>query len=307
MASMILLKPGKTFDQAIALADELALGGLDLSNTENCIPHIGSASFNQLMLPAVLAYERWTHTTATQLGAVFQEGAVITRLRAEKYWLIIGSQTASAQTASMMYAEFSELRNYYMQVANELRLTKERYTTASRHVLDTNDLLHYYRLDTIPWARLYTGRPRLAISHIVLDEIDSKSYSAGPTIQKRARGVYRLLEGLLDQSEATGHAILPDGTIVEFLAEEGSAPRRPNNDDEIVALAAALQQAIHPGVVTVISRDIGMRARALARSLKVGKIPDKYLIQTEGLSGADLDAALASITPDSSSPEDTSG
>ena len=131
----------------------------------------------------------------------------------------------------------------------------------------------------------------------MIDEIDSKSYEAGPSIQRRARGVYRMIERLLEQADQNGRAVLKDGTIFEILADNPDEPRLPNNDDEIVARAVALQQAVYPGQVTIVTRDIGMRTRALAQELKVGKIPDKYLIREEKLSTVDLDAALTAISP----------
>ena len=291
----MLLRPGKTYQQAIDLLHEIVRGSLnDLKNT---IPHIGSPSFNQLMTPAVLAYEEWTESTRQQLRDVFRDGPVLDRLRAEKYWIIMGSVPASTRTASMMHTELNELRNYFMDVANKIHAIKERFPQASWLVLDTNDLLHYYRLDTIPWSNLYGKDVRVAIPHVVIDEIDTKSYNAGPTVQRRARGVYRMLEGLLSKIEANGSATLNDGTTFVILADEAGEPRLPNNDDEIVARAVLLQQAVHPSIVTVVTRDIGMRARVLAQGLRADKIPDKYLIREDKLSTADVDAALSSITP----------
>jgi rRNA-processing protein FCF1 len=290
----MLLRAGKTYDDAIKLLDDIAQGGLnDVSNT---IPHIGSPSFNQLMTPALLRYEAWTASTQKQLREIFIEGPVVDRLRAEKYWLIVGSMLVSARVASMIHTELGELRSYFLDVANDLRVIKARYGRGPWVVLDTNDLLHYYRLDNIPWSSLYGKDIRVAIPHVVIDEIDSKSYTAGPKFQKRARGVYRMFEMLLDRMKSDGSVILNDGTAFEILADEVGYRRLPNNDDEIVARAATLQQAASPKVVTVVTRDIGMRARALAQGLKVGKIPDKYLIREDNLSASDLDAALTDIS-----------
>jgi rRNA-processing protein FCF1 len=292
---LILLRPGKTYDQAIKLLDDMAQSGLN--NVLNTIPPIGSPSFQMLMTPAALAFERWTESARKQLREVFREGPIIDRLRAEKYWIIVGNVPASAQTATMIRTELDELRSYFTDIANDLRRAKADFPQASRLVLDTNDLLHYYRLDTIPWSTLYGKAMRVVIPHVVIDEIDVKSYNAGQNIQRRARGVYRMFEGLLDKIEVDGVAKLNDGTIFEILTDEAGQQRLPNNDDEIVARAAFLQQATHPSVVTVVTRDIGMRARALAQSLKVGKIPDKYLIREDNLSSTDLEAALSSISP----------
>jgi rRNA-processing protein FCF1 len=291
----MLLRPGKTIDEAIKLLDDISQGGLN--DVSNRIPHIGSPSFDQLMTPAVLAYERWTASAQRELRTVFRDGPVVDRLRAEKYWLIVGSTTASSRTATMLHTELSELRSYFNDAANDLRAIKAEFSQTSRWVLDTNDLLHYYRLDTIPWTSIYGKGAHIMLPHVVIDEIDSKSYSAGQSIQKRARGVYRMLERLLEQAGTGGRTILNDGTAFEILADNPDEPRLPNNDDEIVARAVALQQVVYPGQVTIVTRDIGMRARALAQGLRASKIPDKYLIREENLSTADLEMALTAISP----------
>jgi rRNA-processing protein FCF1 len=290
----MLLRSGKTIDEAIQQLDDLVQTGLN--DVSNLIPHIGSPSFEQLIVPAVLAYERWTQSTQKQLRAIFRDGPVIDRLRAEKYWIIVGSTQISSQTASMLYAELAELRSYFAEIANDLRVIKARFPQTSRWVLDTNGLLHYYRLDSIPWRSIYSKDAHIMIPHVVIDEIDSKSYSAGPSIQRRARGVYRMLEQLLEQADEENRIVLRDGTVLEVLADDPDEPRLPNNDDEIVARAVALQQIVYPGKVTVITRDIGMRTRALAQGLTVAKIPDKYLIREDKLSTSDLNQALTAIS-----------
>jgi rRNA-processing protein FCF1 len=290
----MLLKPGKSYDDAIRLLDDITQGSLN--DVANGIPHIGSASFQQMMTPAVLRYENWTVSAQKRLRQVFVDSAIIERLRAEKYWIIVGSPPAVARTASMIHGEINELRSYFLDLANDLRERKARFAKAPSLVLDTNDLLHYYRLDNIPWATHFGKGTRVMLPHVVVDEIDSKSYSAGPSIQKRSRGVYRMLEKLLDKSNSDGLVTLNDGTEFEILADEIGHVRLTNNDDEIIRSAAILQQASHPHEVTVVTRDIGMRARALTQRLRVAKIPDKYLIREEGLAAADLATAVASIT-----------
>lgn len=105
-----------------------------------------------------------------------------------------------------------------------------------------------------------------------------------------------MLEGYLDEIDESGSAGLSDGARLEILADELGHQRLPNNNDEIVARAAFLQQAIFPGVVTVISRDIGMMTRARTRQLKAEKLSDKYLIPADSPSTTDLDAAVADIS-----------
>jgi rRNA-processing protein FCF1 len=289
----MLLRPGKSCDDAIKLLDAIAQG--EMNNTRNAIPTVGSPGYAQLMQSAIVKYEAWARDTIRTLGEVFAELDLPGRIRGEKYWLIVGSDVSSPRTASLMHTEFSDLAIEFLHVAKELRQQCARYAdrTGRCLVLDTNDLLHYQRFDNIPWAHLYKRDAWVVIPHVVLDEIDRKSYEAGGKVHTRARGVYKILEGLLTDSDDKGYANLSDGTPCLILVDDPGHRRESNNDEEIVSRASFLQQALHPGQVTIITRDLGMRARAKARSLKAESLPEKYLIPTDGLMAADLMANLA--------------
>lgn len=118
------------------------------------------------------------------------------------------------------------------------------------------------RSTEIPWQRLFGPGTTLMIPHVV---IDKKSYDTHDTsVRKRARSVFALLEQTLAQIEVAGHAVVHEDTVVDVLVDEPGHVRLPNNDDEIVARACSLQQAIAPAPVTVVTGDNGMRARALS-------------------------------------------
>lgn len=291
----MLLKSGKTNDEAIKLFDDIQSGGLN--DCRNDIPHSGAPNFALMMSIAIRKYTEWTARAVRQIREVVDEPATAARLRNETYLVLIGSDPGSQQTLMLLNRELQELEVFFMDCANELRLQKERFRghAGQSLILDTNDFLHYQRFDKIPWTSLYGAAARVVIPHVVIDEIDSKSYGEGGKIPKRARGVYRVLEGYLDQIDADGFAALAGGSVLEILADEPGHRRLPNNDDEIVARAAFLQQAIAPHTVTIITRDIGMRTRARTRALKTEKLNDKYLIPADALSAAELDAAVSYI------------
>lgn len=291
----MLLRPGKTCNDVIRLLDAIAQGGMN--DTRNAIPNVGGPSFTPLMQSAIIKYEAWARETVGILREIFADPDLTARIRGEKYWLIVGSDVSSPRTASLMHTELSDLALEFTQVANALREQCGRYAGRSGRclVLDTNDLLHYQRFDHIPWSHLYKSDAWVVIPHVVLDEIDRKSYESGGKVHTRARGVYKILEGLLTDSDANGYCKLSDSTTCLILADEPGHKRESNNDDEIVSRAAFIQQALDPGQVTIVTRDIGMRARAKARLLKAESLPEKYLIPTDGLLAADLIANLAAL------------
>nr|WP_280922006.1 PIN domain-containing protein [Streptomyces decoyicus] len=70
----------------------------------------------------------------------------------------------------------------------------------------------------------------VVIPHVVVDEIDAKSYQTGDKkISKRARGVFRLLESVLEERSEGGKA--DDGTAVLIAADEPGHAHLPVPDD----------------------------------------------------------------------------
>ncbi|WP_143659195.1 PIN domain-containing protein [Streptomyces sp. SA15] len=227
-------------------------------------------------------YDQWTLQAGTELLEAFADRSVAARLRGERYNAIMHGQFTADRHTVLMNTELQELRSHFMELANDLRRTQERFT---RHqvrtvVLDTNDLLHYMRFDKIPWPRLFGRGASVMIPRVVLDEIDKKSYETHDTgVRKRARGVFALLEQTLARIEADGHAVVNGDTAVDVLLDEPGHVRLPNNDDEIVARACYLRQAIAPAPVTVVTGDNGMRARALSWGLEACVLDEKYKIE----------------------------
>jgi hypothetical protein len=220
---------------------------------------------------------------ATELLKAFADRSVAARLRSERYNAIVHDQFTPDRWTLLINTELQELRTYFMKSANELRRTKDRFTSHQVRtvVLDTNDPLHYMRFDKIPWQRLFGPGTSVMIPHVVIDEIDKKSYDTNDTgVRKRARAVFALLEQTLAQIETDGRAVVNNGeTVVDALLDEPGHVRLPNNDDEIVVRACYLQQAIAPASITVVTGDNGMRARALSWGLKARVLDEKYKIE----------------------------
>ncbi|MFF1676111.1 PIN domain-containing protein [Streptomyces sp. NPDC058256] len=224
-------------------------------------------------------YDQWTLTASKELLEMFTDRSVTARMRSERYSNIVYGDFTARRQVQLLNLELQELRTYFMELSNELRQLQEKHKhhQGQTVVLDTNDLLHYSRYDKIPWAAVYGKGTVVVIPHVVVDEIDKKSYATSDSIRKRARGVFALLEQTLaEQREGSSVA---GGVKVEVMLDEPGHVRLPNNDDEIVARACELKQAIAPTQVTVLTGDNGMRARALAWGLEADKLPEKYRIE----------------------------
>ncbi|WP_329351891.1 PIN domain-containing protein [Streptomyces sp. NBC_01261] len=285
----MLLRPSTTCDEATRYLAVLTDQGL--TAVQNAVPHLlhggeEDASVRsekiQTLRHTVYQYDQWTLTATTELSEVFADRSIPARMRGERYSNIVYGDFTARRQAQLLNLELQELRTYFLELANKLRQLQEehKHHRGRTVVLDTNDLLHFSRYDKIPWTNLYGKGAVVVIPHVVVDEIDKKSYATSDTIRKRARGVFALLEQTLAE-QYDGHAVA-GGARVEVLLDEPGHVRLPNNDDEIVARACQLKQAIAPTPVTVLTGDNGMRARALAWGLEAGKLPEKYRIERIG-------------------------
>ncbi len=285
----MLLKPGHTCDEAIRLLEDIE--SLGLNDVRNQIPHLtplyqgrGNVYPDRLqpglLDPVLRKYDEWTASAADQLHAVFSDHSVAEPLRGGRYGYIIGGDPAAGRTVQLLNAEVSELSSYLRQLANRLREMKEHYKRYQglSLILDTNDLLHGENFTKIPWRTLYGKQSVVVLPHVVIDELDKKSYAQSDSVRRRARGVFLRLEGLLDALDESGSATLDDGTPFQVLADIPGHVRQPNCDDEVVARACELQQAVTPDNVLVITLDNGMRVRAKAWSLRARKLDEKYRI-----------------------------
>ncbi|GGN41046.1 hypothetical protein GCM10011578_088930 [Streptomyces fuscichromogenes] len=290
----MLLRPGATCDQAVKLLESLTWHGL--TDVQNAVPYIPrhvpvvrdlesdeAKAWEIAIIPVVRQYDQWTAQAAAELLETFADQAVAARLRGERYNAIVHGQFTPDRWTFLINTELNDLRTYFTEMANELRRVQDRFTghRVRTVVLDTNDLLHCMRFDKIPWHRLFGPGTSVMIPHVVIDEIDKKSYDTHDTgVRKRARAVFALLEQTLAQIETAGRAVVNNGeTVVDVLLDEPGHVRLPNNDDEIVARACLLQQAIAPAPVTVVTGDNGMRARALSWGLKAKVLNEKYKIE----------------------------
>lgn len=279
----MLLRPGTTCEEAVRFLQDLTDQGLN--DVQNAVPRFGGevrTEAVQTMRHVVNKYDQWTLTATKDLRKVFIDQSVPARMRGERYSNIVYGDFTVVRQAQLLHAEMQELRLYFMDLANELREMVERYKHHQGRtvVLDTNDLLHYSRYDKVPWSAVYGKDTVVVIPHVVVDEIDKKSFATSESTRKRARGVFALLEQTLSEQREGG--AVAGGARVEVMLDEPGHVRLPNNDDEIVARACELKQAITPTSVTVITGDNGMRARALAWGLEAAKLPEKYRIERIG-------------------------
>jgi hypothetical protein len=288
------LRVGRTYDEAMKFLDGIPAG--TLNRVRNAVPSLGAAGFGALMQAAVVHYARWVDETARAVRGLFVDCELEGFLRSARYWTIVTTDPTARHLTSLIRAELNDLSDSFMDAGNEMRVFKERYKDFDGRcfVLDTNVFLHYQLMNGLPWIKTYGESARVVIPHVVLDEIDRKSYEVNSNMHKRARGIYGMLESLMNLMNSDGITMLKDGTPCLILLDEPGHLRSSSNDEEIVSRAGYLQQYLTPGAVSVLTRDNGMRGRALSWRLNAVKPPDNFQ-RSEGLSAADVAQALREL------------
>ncbi|MFE5844238.1 PIN domain-containing protein [Streptomyces niveus] len=299
-----MLRAGTTCTDALNFLDNDLVAG-SLNDVSIRIPHAmrTGADAEAEMRAVRTRYDEWTWKAAEELNRRFSDREIAVQLRAGRYQAILTAPLDEARL--MMYVELSELRDYFRTVANRVRALQERYGRADAvryAVLDTNTTLHFTRFDKVPWQKVFGKGTAVMVPHVVVDEIDTKSYQTGDKkISRRARGVFRLLEAVLEAGPEK--AIADDGTCVFIAADEPGHARLAVPDDELVASALRLHQAVAPAEVIVVSRDIGVRTRARAWELPARPLPDTYLIEGGELRWQELEQAAAELVPGGGAPK----
>ncbi|MFE6337990.1 PIN domain-containing protein [Streptomyces sp. NPDC057798] len=308
-----MLRAGTTCVEAIDFLDNDLVAGT-LNDVSSCIPHMmrTGADAAAEMRAVRNQYDEWTWQAAEEINRRFSDREIAGRLRAGRYRAILTAPLDEAR--QMMNVELAELRAYFRTVANRVRAMQERYGRAGAvryAVLDTNTTLHFMRFDKVPWQKVFGKGTAVMVPHVVVDEIDTKSYQTGDKkISRRARGVFGLLEAVLEAGpekaiadDATPMFSADDGTCVFIAADEPGHARLAVPDDELVASALRLHQAVAPAEVVVVSRDIGVRARARAWVLPARPLPDTYLIEGGELRRQELEQAAAELVPGGGVPK----
>jgi rRNA-processing protein FCF1 len=257
----MLLRNGISLDQALHTVNHLAI---DCGNLRSQLSGGGDPW---------RAYVDWAATCERQLRGLFADPGLIEGLHTQRYWQIWVPGTHWAKLiAAEIDVQVERLEGILGRLRSYLSL---RQRPGRLTVVDTNVLLHYQRVDKVNWSDILKDAPvRVVIPHVVLDELDGKRYLGSDKIKKRARSAIVPFEELREQLEGRGYAELPVGqATVEYLVDEESHVRRENPDEEVVDRARFLQQ-MTGRLVTVITADLGMRARAVARGLPVAEIPD---------------------------------
>ncbi|WP_350351930.1 PIN domain-containing protein [Microbacterium sp. A8/3-1] len=216
-------------------------------------------------------YLRWCEQVELHLQTSFADPVLTRDLYTPRHWQIRAIDSTTRMAFGMIEGELRD----QVRVLEALRDQIEHYSGMARPddgeslvLLDTNVYLHGQPFENVRWQRhMKSKQVRLLMPLIIVDELD-KHKDRYPS----ARSVLRALDSLF--GGATSLAALPvrDGVTLQVLDEPAGHNRLGRADDEIVRQASYLS-VVTESTVTLITRDRGMRIRALASGIDARMLP----------------------------------
>ena len=153
--------------------------------------------------------------------------------------------------------------------------------------LDTQIFLHYRTIRDIDWCGLcHTENVSIVIAPIVIQELDKKKIDKDPKIKKRAGRAIREISELTEDLPSGVPAVLRKGVElcyypnepIEFDAHSLDAS---HPDDRLIATLLSYNKK-NPSIdCMLISEDLGLRLKAKARDITLGRMPESAKLTEE--------------------------
>jgi hypothetical protein len=152
-------------------------------------------------------------------------------------------------------------------------------------IIDTNQVLHFRRIDEIDWCALAGCSPcTIVITPILLRELEQKKiFSPSASLKDRAR---RMSDYLVEQAALPDPIRLRENVTLAFAEHEPAIDFaahklvRDVNDDHFIA--AALERQAVSGLRTFIaSNDGGMALKLRSRPIDVLRLPETLALPAE--------------------------
>ncbi|MFW3470020.1 PIN domain-containing protein [Streptomyces microflavus] len=229
----------------------------------------------------LLEYLTWATEQARVLGSQIRAKDVERMFFTPVYWALLGGgghvsgSLASKVSNGLIDQEIRQRMADLERAASSVReIIRRRTEDFSTLVLDTSFFIeHEEKLRDADLFGLadFEGKVRVAVPMTVVDELDRlKEARVSQHVRWRARYGLAVLDRLLDGPSMLGFV------EVEVLPDPPGHVRLPDEDDEIVDRALALQM-VAAGPVTLVTYDTGMALRA-----KIADMPCQKLLKELG-------------------------
>jgi hypothetical protein len=217
------LRPGIDLD-----AGSVSLGGL-LIDAEN----VTSGGTGGRWTDYQQSYLIWVDVAESRLRNLFLDTQTWSLLYTDRYWHIRSVTSERPRSFDLIRRELEHQTERIRELQNRLDRFGSRLAQAGGRiaVLDTNVLLHYQPVDSIPWLQVVgVDEIRLVLPLRVIEELDAKKYTSNPRLSSRARSLLPRLWKWLRPTAGAPTQLAPGITIEVPILEE---PRyRPGDADQ---------------------------------------------------------------------------
>jgi hypothetical protein len=272
MAEELLLRPGVQVATALDTLRNLVDRATNVA---------GSSGLGRLLTDHIT----WVEDAELQLRHLFRSPSVWQELYTDRYWHLRPlADSRDIRSTPLVQNEATWQRDRLKAIFDQLhdaRAALELPDNTLAIVLDTNVFMHYEFYDDVDWPKeLGTKAVRLVVPQLVIDELDTLSYRAN-TDSDRAKKVIRSLQQLRGGAAPTTAIVLPKHENVDLLIlpDPPGHPRRPNNDDEILARVEYLAAFVGEDRILLVAGDYGMLLRGTARGLSCVQLREGLLLR----------------------------
>ena len=227
-------------------------------------------------------YLSWTEEAERLLGNVLDAEVVSDLVHTQRYWTLRTATGELPRLVALVLAEADSRRRVLEEAGAALQRERLRWKgqPARLVVPDTNMFLQADApFEAIDWhaALASQGDIRLVVPHVVVYELDRLKRQGNSTTARLARASLRWLAANLPDdpngppAKVAGGGSEPQTTIEVYVP---AGPSRPEDADGVIIRFARQLGRISGMPTVLVTRDLGMRLRAVALGVDAVQLPE---------------------------------
>lgn len=243
--------------------------------------NVAGASAGRTPIQIVDRYLAWAENAERMLSNVLDIDLVDDLVCTERYWALRTARGDEPRLTPTVLAEMERRQRALDALAVELERERLHWGSGASTLVvpDTNLFLQKDAPFTeIDWPSVIQtdGEVRLVVPLVVVHELDRLKRQGNSTTATLARTSLRWLLDILPrdpQARSGPLTAMEPSTTVEAYVHDG--PTRPEDADGLIIEVTAWLAAVSSQTTVLITRDLGMRLRAVPLGVDARLVPDR--------------------------------
>lgn len=243
--------------------------------------NVAGGSAGRTPIQIVDHYLAWAENVERMLPNVLDVDLVDDLVHTQRYWALRTARGDEPRLTPTVLAEMERRQRALNALAAELEGERLRWGPGASTLVvpDTNLFLPQDApFAEIDWPSLVQSDEavRLVVPLVVVHELDRLKRQGNSTTAKLARTSLRWLLDVLPrdpQARSGPLSAVARPTTVEAYVHEG--PSRPEDADGLIIEVATWLATVSSQTTVLITRDLGMRLRAVALGVDARQLPDR--------------------------------